>query len=328
MIRRRIAAGVGVLIVIAIVLIVNAIVQGQKTSALEQYSRTVNQTAHNSEQQVAKPLFAALIGAGSKPAISVEQQIDELQREAQQMASHARETSVPGEAAEAQRSLLLALQLRAEAVRKISAQMHAALGGQAKNASSAIAGAMEILLSSDVLWSQRVVPLTQEALSAGGLHGLSTAASRSLPNLGWLSPETTLSRITGKGSSEEAGHLSSGTHGDAFTSLAVGGTTLQAEPAENRLTGGGNPTFTLTFQNDGENSETNTKVVVSVTSGGKTVSGSGTVEKTEPGQTYNVDVPVKGVATGAPAKVEARVEKVPGETNLENNKASYLAVFE
>jgi hypothetical protein len=328
MIRRRIAAGVGVLVVIAIVLIVNAIVQGQKKSALEQFSRNVNQAGHDSEQQVAKPLFTALVGAGGKPAIDVEQQIDALQREAQQMAAHARETSVPGEATEAQRSLLLALQLRAEAVAKISAQMHDALGGQTKAASSTIAGAMEILLSSDVLWSQRVMPLTQEALSAGGLHGLSTANSRSLPNLGWLSPETALSRITGKSASEASGQLSPGTHGDAFTSLAVGGITLRAEPAENRLTGGGNPTFTLTFQNDGENSETDTKVVVSVTTGGKTVSGSQTVSKTEPGQTVNAEVHVSGVSTGVAAKVEAKVEKVPGETNLENNKASYLAVFE
>jgi hypothetical protein len=69
-------------------------------------------------------------------------------------------------------------------------------------------------------------------------------------------------------------------------------------------------------------------VLVSVTSAGNTVSASHTVEKTEPGQTYNVNVTVKGVTTGVPAKVEAKVEKVPGETNLENNKASYLAVFE
>jgi hypothetical protein len=328
MMRRRVAAGVGVLVVIAVVLIVNAIVQGQKTSALEQYSREVNQLAHDSEQQVAKPLFVALVGAGGKPAINVEQQIDVLAREARQMATHAHEMSVPGEVTEAQRNLLLALQLRAEAVSKISTQMHAALGGQAKSASTAIAGAMEVLLSSDVLWSQRVTPLAREALSAGGLQGLSTADSRSLPNLGWLSPETVESRITGKSAAEAAGQVSSGTHGDAFTSLAVAGTTLEPEPGLNRLTGGGSPIFTVTFQNTGENSETNTKVVVSVTAGGKTVSGSQTVGKTEPGQTANAEIHVSGVSTGVAAKVEAKVEKVPGETNLENNKASYLAVFE
>lgn len=327
MMRRRVAAGVGVLIVIAIVLIVNAVIASQKTSALEQYGREANQTAHQSEQQVAKPLFAALVGASGKSAISVEQQIDELQREARQMASHARQMSVPGEMSEAQRNLLLALQMRAEAVSKISTQMHAALGGQAKQATTSIAGAMEILLASDVIWSQRVVPLVKEALSQNGIHGLTTAGSRSLPNLGWLTPETTLSRITGK-SASELGRPAPGTHGDALTSVAVSGTTLQAEPALNHLTGGASPSFTVTFQNTGENAETNTKVVVSVTSAGRTVSASDTVEKTEAGQTAEATVHVSGVSTGVPAKVEAKVEGVPGETNLENNKAAYLAVFE
>jgi hypothetical protein len=328
MVRRRIAAGVGVVLVIAIVLIVSAILKGQKTSALEQYNRDVNQIAHQSEQEVAKPLFTALVGAGGKPTINVDQQLNELHGSAQQMVDHAREMSVPGEASEAQRNLLLALQLRAEAVQKIEGQMHGVLGTEGKAASAHIAGAMEILLASDVIWSQRVKPLVQEALSAGGLSGLNAAESRSLPNVGWLTPETALSRITGKATGESSGQLAPGTHGDALTGVSVGGVTLQAEPAVNHLSGGASPTFTVTFQNDGENTETNTKVVVSVVSSGKTVSASHTVEKTEPGQTYNVNVTVNGVSTGTAAKVEAKVEKVPGETNIENNKAAYLAFFE
>jgi hypothetical protein len=34
-----------------------------------------------------------------------------------------------------------------------------------------------------------------------------------------------------------------------------------------------------------------------------------------------------GVPQGEAAKVEAYVEPVPGETDLENNKTSYLAIF-
>lgn len=328
MMRRRVAAGVGVLLLIAIVLIVSAVLKGQKSSALEQYNRAVGQLAGQSEQEVSKPLFTSLVGAGSKPTINVDQQINELHSTAQQLVDRAREMSVPGEMSEAQRNLLLALELRAEAVAKIAGLLHGVTGNEAKTASEHLAGAMEILLASDVVWSQRVQPQVQEALSSGGVHGLTTASSRSLPNLGWLDAETALSRITGKESTESSGQVSAGTHGDALTGVSVGGVALQPEPAENHLGGGANPTFTVTFQNTGENPETNTKVVVSVTSGGKTVSGSGTVEKTEAGQTYNVNVTVKGVTTGVPAKVEAKVEKVPGETNLENNKASYLASFE
>lgn len=328
MMRRRIAAGVGVLLVIAIVLIVNAIIQGEKTSALEQYNRDANQIGRESRQQVFDPLFAALVGAGGKPEINVDQQINELHSTAQAMLAHARQMSVPGEVAEAQRNLLLALELRAEAVSKVSSLLHGVLGSQSKSASAHLAGAMEMLLASDVIWSQRVTPLTEEALSAAGLRNLNTSTSRSLPNTGWLSPETALSRVTGKSAAEASGQLAPGTHGDAFTSLAASGIPLQAEPALNHLSGGGSATFALTFQNTGENSETNTKVLVSVTAGGKTVTGSHTVPKTEPGQTVSAEVALSGIATGVAAKIEAKVEAVPGESNLENNKASYLAIFE
>ena len=57
---------------------------------------------------------------------------------------------------------------------------------------------MEIFLASDVVYSQRVVPLIQQTLAANGIHGLSTAPSRFLPNLGWLEPTTVLSRLTGQ----------------------------------------------------------------------------------------------------------------------------------
>lgn len=327
MIRRRIAAGAGVVLLIAIVLIVSAILKGQKSSALEQYNRDVSQIGRQSEREVSKPLFTALVGAGGKTTISVDQQINTLHNTAEAMVGRAREISVPGEMTEAQRNVLLALEMRAEATAKIHGLMPAILGSEGKTASTHLSGAMEILLASDVIWSQRVAPLVQEALSTAGLAGLSTAGSRSLPNLGWLTPETALGRVTGK-SSESSGPLSPGTHGDALTSVAVGGITLEAEPAQNHISGGANPTFTVTFQNTGENPESNTKVVVSVTSAGKTSSGSKTVPKTEPGQTVNVNVAVSGVTTGAPAKVEAKVEPVPGETNLENNKGTYLAVFE
>jgi hypothetical protein len=42
--------------------------------------------------------------------------------------------------------------------------------------------------------------------------------------------------------------------------------------------------------------------------------------------TSNVEVPVEGVPQGA-ARISVYVLPVPGETNVENNKGSYLAVF-
>ncbi len=42
----------------------------------------------------------------------------------------------------------------------------------------------------------------------------------------------------------------------------------------------------------------------------------------------SVSIPVTGVPIGAASKVEVQVEPVPGETNHEGTKDTYLAIFE
>ena len=51
------------------------------------------------------------------------------------------------------------------------------------------------------------------------------------------------------------------------------------------------------------------------------------INQAQAGSKYNVEVTVVGVPQGVAAKVEAYVEPVPGETDLENNKSTYLAIF-
>jgi hypothetical protein len=41
----------------------------------------------------------------------------------------------------------------------------------------------------------------------------------------------------------------------------------------------------------------------------------------------SVDIPVAGIPLGVAAKIEVNIEGVRGENDLENNKATYLAIF-
>jgi hypothetical protein len=327
MVRRRIAVGVGVVLLILIILLINGCLKGQKTDALKSYNREVGQLAQEFDEHVSRALFAALSGAGGKSALNVEAQVDQLRVQAQDLATRVKKLSAPGELADAQRDLLLLFDLREEAVTKVAALVPTALGGQGKQAIAQIAGDMEIFLASDVLYSQRVAPLIQQSLSEAGVDGVSTAPSRSLPNLGWLEPTTVESRITGKSTSTPSSEPTSGTHGSSLTGVSVGANTLASEPTLNHVSGGSNPTFTVNVENGGESTETNVKANVTVTAGGKQFKASHVIEKIENGKTVSVDVPVNGVPLGEAAKVEVEVEKVPGETNTENNKQTYLAVF-
>jgi hypothetical protein len=328
--RRLIAVGIAVVLLILIIVLVSGCLKSEKQTALKEYNRNAGQIAHESDETVTGPLFTALSGAGSKSALNVEVQIDQLRIQAEALASRAKGLSVPAEMAGAQRYLVQVANLRAEALTKIAALAPTALGGggQSKEAITKIAGDMEILLASDVLYSQRVAPLIQEELSAAGVTGVSTATSHALPNLGWLDPNTVQSRVTGQAASSSTTAAQPGNHGSALKEVMVGTNKLEAEPTLNHITGGSNPTFTAAVENSGEFEEHNVKVDVTVTAEGKQFKASHAIEKTEPGKTVSVDIPVAGVPIGVAAKVEVFVEGVPGENDLENNKGVFLAVFE
>ena len=121
--------------------------------------------------------------------------------------------------------------------------------------------------------------------------------------------------------------MASGTHGHSLKGVSVGTNTLAPSPTLNHVNGGSNPAFTVMVENSGSNPETNVKVDVSVTTEGRTLTASHLINRTEPGSTSNVDIPVNGVTLGAASRVAVNIEPVPGETDIENNKGTYLVIF-
>lgn len=328
MVRRRIAAGGALVFVIIIVLVINGCLKSQKQQSLKDYNRQVSALASESDTQVSRPLFAALAGASGKSALDVEVQIDQLRLAARKLAERAGALKVPGEMVGAQRALLLAFHFREEGMTKLAALVPTALGSKNKQASTELAGDMEIFLASDVIYSQRVVPLLAQTLASAGIKGLSTTPSRFLANVGWLDPNTTFSRLTGQAAGSSAtGQEVTGNHGSALKVVSVGTNTLAPEPTLNHVSGGSNPTFTVQVENSGEFPETNVKADIVVTAGGKQYKASHVIEKSEPGKAVNVEIPVTGIPLGAAAKVQVNIEGVPGENDLENNKSTFLVIF-
>lgn len=327
-VRRRIAAGVGVVLLILIVLLINGCLKSGKEAALKEYNSNAGQLVEESDREVARPLFETLAGASGKSPLEVEEKINELNHQAQTQAQRAQSIGVPGEMQDAQRNLLLAMHLRSEGLAKIANLIRTALGGQSKQSVANIAGAMELFLSSDVIWSQRVAPLIGQALEGDGIQGERTPGTQFLPNLGWLEPNTVQARLTGQpSSSSQSSQIAPGTHGSALLGVSVGSTALEPSPALNHIGGGSNPTFSVKVEDSGSNPETNVKVEVTVTASGREYKASQVIAKAEPGATSTVGVPVRGVPQGAAARISVYVQPVPGETNSENNKGTYLAVF-
>jgi hypothetical protein len=329
MVRRRVAAGVGVALVIIVALLINGCVKNEAKEALETYAQHVSRLVKESDEQVSHPLFAALASANGQTPLNVEIHISEYREQAEVQANSARALNVPSSMDGAQRDFLLTMDLRVEGLVKVANLVRSALGGQNSSAATQVAGGMEIFLASDVIYSQRVAPLIAQTLAANGITGQAPPATAFLPNLGWLEPSTVVARLGGQQSSaSSSGPLAPGSHGSAISGVSVDGTALeQGEQQLNHIKGGVTPTFTVSVKNAGENVETDVKVNVAVTSQGKPFKGSHTIDRTEPGKTVEVAIPVEGVPL-APAKISVEVEPVPGETNHEDTKFTYLAVFE
>jgi hypothetical protein len=321
-------AVVGALVLIAIVVLIASLVSGSNREAVESYGRSVSSIIKESNEQVSTPFFQALSGASTAGHGSVEERIDELRADAEGQAARAQRLSVPGGLEPAQRNLLLSLGMRSEGLAKIRNLIAPALGGGSESATAykQIAGAMELFLSSDIIYSQRVAPLIGEALSAHGASGQTLASSRFLPNLGWLETATVTARLSGHQASGATAALAPGTHGNALVGVSVGATTLTAGEL-NHISGGPNPTFTAKVENTGESAESDVKVDVAVQAGGKQYSAYNIAPQTTPGHPVSVEIPVEGVPLNTSAKVEVYVEPVPGETDFENNKATYEATF-
>ena len=327
-VRRRIALGVAIVLVIIVVLVVRGCVQSEALTALKEYDHEVATLVDESNSQVSRPLFTALTNASSKTAINVTGQINQLRLKSQELASHASSLSVPGELESAQRSLVLAMNLREETMGKLAGLIGQAVGGGAgaSHALTLMAGDMEIFLASDVLFSQRIIPYVEETLAAKNVAASRISSTPFLPNLGWLEPETLTARVTGKNSTSGEGS-ESGTHGSALLGVSVGTNKLAPEPEENHVKSGANPTFTVAVENDGTATSKEVKVEVTVIAEGKKLSRSSLINSLSPESKVNVEIPVEGVPLNAGAKVEVNIAPLPGETELENNKANYLAVF-
>ncbi len=327
-VRRRLLAGAVVVVVILVVVLIAGLVGGGGSEEAETYAHNVSALIKESDEDVGSPLFQAISGAGAAQRGSVEQRINELRFVAEEEQKKATAMSVPEKLVAAQRDLELVLDLRAEGLTKVGAHISPALGGGTESASDykRIAGAMQTFLASDILYSQRVAPLIDAALSADGVNGQEVASTQFLPNLGWLEPGTLTARISGQTAGAGSGALTPGTHGSTLESVSVGSNQLVPGEA-NHVSGGPNPTFTVKVLDDGENRESDIKVDVSVTAAGKLYSSYNIIAKISPGQDQDLEVPIEGVPLNTVAKVEVYVEPVPGETDLENNKAAYEVTF-
>jgi hypothetical protein len=321
MMRRGLALGAGLVVLILIVLGVKGCLDARAERALSDYGRNVSQILKETEQ-TSTSFFKSLEDPGSLTVTELTQQVKADSSAMKTQASRIDGLSAPGDMGSAQKSLELVYELRSSAMTTIANKIGTALGAAgAAKATAAITKQMQTLFSSDVVYEQVTRPEINGVFANKGIDGSDVPKSTFVPDgTKWLEEASVtgaLGAISGG-----TGTTTEGIHGLGLYGTSVNGTEL-VEGGEAIVSAEESFEVEVQVQNQGESTENGITVEVSV-SGGTTTSG--TIESIEAGEIGTATIPLTPVPTGS-VTLEVSVAAVPGEEVTTNNEATYTVTI-
>jgi len=331
LVRQLVLLGGFILIVALLIFVVNGCRNSAKENSLKDYNSDVASIVRDSDSQVGKPFFDLLRNPSTG---DLSTQIAGYKVQAEQQYEQAKKISTPDDMTAAQRSFLIAMEMRRDGLEQIAGQVRAALSSDTEAADGAIndiAGAMQMFLTSDVVYRQRVIPLIESSLRDADVGAQRLQQSQFLPGIEWLQPATVADalgqQLSADGSGNSGREAAPGLHGTGIDSVEVGDQTLEADSA-NRIAYGPDTEFSVNFTNQGENDEVDIDVILKIEGGPKPIRVTKNVPSVAAGAqataTLGLDSPPP-FDTAVTISVE--VKAVPGEQKTDNNKAEYDALF-
>ena len=210
MLRRGLALGGGLLLLILIVLGIKGCLDARANRELSDYARNVTQIVEETKQ-TSKDFFEKLEDQGNLSVTDYVEAVNADRSAVDTQATRVDDLGAPGDMGRAQSNLELVYQLRADAMDEIAEKMPTALGDAgAEKAMAGIAKQMQKLLASDVVYEQVVRPEVDGVLANNGISDSDVPESTFLPDEKWLDEATVSEALGGvSGSTGDA----SGLHG-------------------------------------------------------------------------------------------------------------------
>lgn len=320
MLRRGLALGGGLVLLILVVLGVKGCLDARANRELSDYARNVAQIVEET-QQTSESFFGKLESPGNASVTDFVDQVNADRSAMDTYATRVDDLSAPGDMSSAQSNLELTYQLRANAMGEIADKMSTALGeaGAAK-AMAGITRQMQKLLAADVIYETVVRPEADAVLENNGISDSDLPKGTFLASEKWLE-ESTVSDALNAISGGSSGSVS-GVHGTELSGTSVNGTEL-IEGAPTTIAGAEGVEVEVNVQNQGDSTENG--VTVSVSFEGNTVTGE--IDELAAGETGTATIPLTPTPSGE-VTLEVEVEAVPGEQITENNEATYSLLIE
>jgi hypothetical protein len=326
------------LIAIAIAVIVGLVFwvgscQGKsKRDAYTTYTAKVRAIV-SADTQLGKTFGNKLISSTKQS--DLETSLAEYAQQEQQEYDRAQQIRAPGPLRDTHTRLLDAIRLRYQALAglgKVLAQSGTVSSKNATATENQLVAQGALLTASDVVWEQLYrVPATAE-VEQQGVKGVAIPASRFLQNPDVVSARS-FSIILQNLSGASTGGTPSGKHGDGLIGVHVSpqGSDLSTSAATT-IKVSADLRFVVTVENSGDFPEVNVPVKLKIDAGGKPITRTEHISSIQPTEQTTVDfdnvgdhLPVS--AYGKQATITVSVLKVPGETNISNNSATYTVFF-
>ncbi|HKG44596.1 MAG TPA: CARDB domain-containing protein [Gaiellaceae bacterium] len=322
-----------ILIVVLLVFWVQSCREASKEKTYKDYMSKVSEVS-GASQQVGKQLSQTLLAQGVKEA-KVEQQIAGLARQEQLDAQRAREITPPGTLRDEHNSLIQALQFRVSGLNGLASALAATASTKdATRAGGVLAGQMQRLLASDVIYDDSFKDPATAELKRQGVTGTSASGGPLVPDSNFLQSSelvttsamaTVLDKIRGGSVTPSTGGLR-GTN-LVSTKVVPPGTELSTS-STTTITVRTNMTFQVTVEDSGDSQEANIPVTLTIVQSGGNIVKHATIGFINPGEQKTVSFtgfPAVSFASTVTVKVEVR--PVTGETKTDNNSADYPVIF-
>jgi len=329
MLRRTIALVGGVIVLILFVLLVRGCLDARKENAIKNYASDSADLLRASKLE-GDSLFKLLQGqGGTDQTTSIINQLNAYRVESSELVDRAKRLDVPGDLNGAQDDLVEVLELRSGGLADITDALQVALGDQdRRQGSDDVAKQMQVFLASDIIDTQRFRRQLFEVLRDKNLSAPDLPENGFVPDIQWLQPDFVADQVnalrTGTGGGGEA---APGLHGDGIAGVTLGGVAL-APGASASVQLSGDLTFEIQVQNQGENTETDVVVRVTVGDGGDADTQEETIPTIAAGELKTVTIPLsKQPPTGQNVPIKVEVKPVPGEQKTDNNTQESSVIF-
>ncbi|MEX1141891.1 MAG: hypothetical protein WD993_06040 [Thermoleophilaceae bacterium] len=328
MVRRSVAAGAGLLVLILLVVGVRGCLDSRKEAAINDYVRDVDALMNESDR-FGEALFSQLAGGGGATDVEIQNALNTFAIESTRLVERADLIDTPDELAGAQRYVIDTLELRSEGIGLVADNLPNAIatGDRQEGAAEEIARAMQVFLTSDILYFRRVRPQIDAVLREEELEQ-QLGASTYIEDITWVDPAEIASRIEGVGGTASDEEAAAGVHGNGLGTVTLGGQTLTPDGSTG-VTVSEDLTIAVQVANQGEHTETDVPVTVTIGSGGDAIEREKVLATIAAGETKTVEIPIdRQPPTGQTVPVGVEIGLVSGEDeSIGNNAADFSVIF-